>query len=433
MYCQHVSLQNFRNYVRLELNLAPQATILYGDNAQGKTNLVEAIYFMATTKSFRTSSDRELVNWLTGNEEIPFARVAGRVQREHGGPLQVEIGFRVEPNRGTESDLLLDGEAGDGSQTIASAQKRIKINGLNKRAIDLIGQINVVVFSPQDIDLIRGAPQGRRRYIDITISQVDPIYVRTLARYNKVLMNRNALLRRIREGKARPAELGFWDQELVKNGSYLIMQRRQTIAELNALVRQIHPRLTGTPERMQLLYRSSLDLSSLSVPAPVPSMVLTAAAETRASYNAGAANEESEQKQLEAITELFSADLRHWQRREVMQGVSLIGPHRDDILFYVEQTNMNIYGSRGQQRTVAVALKLAETTFMRERTQSQPILLLDDILSELDAERRYHIMQAIAPDQQVLLTAADLEPFTPQFLANARLLHVDAGTIQQAG
>lgn len=433
MYCQHVSLQNFRNYVRLELNLAPQTTILYGDNAQGKTNLVEAIYFMATTKSFRTSSDRELVNWLTGNEEIPFARVVGRVQREHGGPLQVEIGFRVEPNRGSESDLLLDGEAGDGSQTIASAQKRIKINGLNKRAIDLIGQMNVVVFSPQDIDLIRGAPQGRRRYIDITISQVDPIYVRTLARYNKVLMNRNALLRRIREGKARPAELGFWDQELVKNGSYLILQRRQTIAELNALVRQIHPRLTGTPERMQLLYRSSIDLSSLPVPASVPSMVLTAAAETRASYNTGVANEESEQQQLGAITELFSADLRRWQSREVMQGVSLIGPHRDDVLFYVEQTNMNIYGSRGQQRTVAVALKLAETTFMRERTHAQPILLLDDILSELDAERRYHIMQAIAPDQQVILTAADLDPFTPQFLAGAQLLHVDAGTIHQAG
>jgi DNA replication and repair protein RecF len=373
LHIVHLSLANFRNYIRLELDLPPNVMILLGGNAQGKSNLLEAIYLSATTKSPRTASDVELINWSALKEKHPVARLEVQAQRA-AGDLRVEIALRGK---------IAAAEAG-----ASYVQKRIRVNGVDRRAIDLIGLINVVLFSPKDIDLVDGEPAVRRRYLDITNSQVDHRYLRELQRYQRVLQQRNHLLRLIAEHRARPEELDFWDRELVEAGSYLIALRQHTVAALDELARLIHDQLTEGKERLNMLYRSSVD--------------------------------------KEAFQEALSAS----RDKEVAQGMTLIGPHRDDLRFLVNERDMNIYGSRGQNRTIALSLKLAEAKFIAARAGESPVLLLDDMLSELDAQRRYHLLQAALGYRQVVITASDVDRFEPAFLARAARFEVRSGMVE---
>lgn len=347
--------------------------VLLGGNAQGKSNLLEAIYLLATTKSPRTASDVELINWSALREEHPVARLEVQAQRATGS-LRVEIALRGK---------IVAAEAGANY-----VQKRIRINGVDRRAMDLIGLINVVLFSPRDIDLVDGEPALRRRYLDITNSQVDHRYLRALQRYHRVLQQRNHLLRLIVEHRARPEELDFWDRELVAAGSYLIALRQDTVAALDELARPIHDQLTGGKERLNMIYQSSVD------------------------------------------TEAFQEALSAARDKEVAQGMTLIGPHRDDLRFLVNERDMNIYGSRGQNRTIALSLKLAEAKFIAARAGDSPVLLLDDVLSELDAQRRHHLLQAALGYQQVVITASDVDRFEPAFLARAAKFEVRSGMIE---
>lgn len=385
MHLEHLALTNFRNYARLELCLPPGVVVFEAGNAQGKTNLLEAIYLLATTKSWRATNERELIHWLALASDLPVARVAGLLQRQRGA-LQVEIALRAQGARAARA------EAG------VVVAKHIKVNGLARRALDLLGQVKVVLFGPEDLALVGGPPVLRRRYLDITLSQVDPRYARTLAHYNRVLVQRNHLLRQIQERRSAPDQLFFWDEELAKAGAYLLWQRQQAVAVLNEPARAFHRRLTATPEYLEIFYRSNLDPG---------------------------AQEDS----WPALTQAFRDQLRALRAREIEQGMSLAGPHRDDLVFWLDKVDMNIFGSRGQQRTLALALKLAEAEFVRERAGEPPILLLDEALSELDAQRRKLLLETISPSQQVLITTTDLGPFTPSFLATATLFRIVQGRV----
>lgn len=385
MYCSSLSLTNFRNYKQLDIELPNGPILVLGANASGKTTLLEALYFLATTRSYRATSDRELVNW-DARPELglpPFARVSAQVRKR--GNLGVEI------------IVIREGEdPGSGV-----ARKRFRINDVPKRAIDLIGQVNAVLFGPQDLDLIVGSPSLRRRYLDITISQIDRHYVRTLQSYQRVVLQRNSLLKSMTErgrrtGDGGSEQLAYWDDELVRHGAYLLQRRLEVISQLNRIADGIHAQLAGRGERLEMLYRSTVMEETVPV---------------------------KEAPGEPVVTEAFLERLRTGRAEEMRRAITVAGPHRDDLQFTVGGVDMGTYGSRGQQRSVILALKLAEVDLMKEATGEIPMLLLDDVVSELDPERRRYLLQAVLERrQQVLVTATDLIPVGREFLSRAHLL-----------
>jgi DNA replication and repair protein RecF len=406
MRIESLSLTNFRNYARLEMDFPGHTVLLQGDNAQGKTNLLEAIYYLATTRSPHAGAEHELVNWLAENQDLPHARLVAQV-RKGDSSLRIEITLvRTQSSRANSPRY----------------RKHIKVNGVNKRALDLIGQVNVVLFLPEDIDLVGGSPSGRRRYLDATLCQIDPRYCRILQKYNRVLTQRNHLLRTLREREGGLNQLLFWDRSLVENGAYLVARRQEAISELDRLAQAIHLELTGQKERLRLRYEPSFDPSR-----PPPSdyqlpLELDLPSEP-AIYQPGT--------DLGQVAEAFRAQLREIRRREFLRGMSLIGPHRDDLRFSVGGIDLTIYGSRGQQRTAALALKLAEVKLISQKVGEQPILLLDDVMSELDDARRGYLMQMIDGAQQAILTTTDLKDYSIEFLTEATLLRVREGRIEE--
>ncbi len=457
MHCEHITLDEFRNYRRLDLKLSPGVTVLQGDNASGKTSLLEAIYLLATTRSSRTTSDLELINFAAPNDlgSPSFARVTAQVERTRG-PLAVEI-------------LVVRDEMNDGPGGLAltaQARKRIKVNGVARRALDLVGQVNVVLFTPQDVDLVTGPPTLRRRYMDVTISQMDNRYVRLLSQYMKVLAQRNSLLRGIREQGRNPnsssvaEELAYWDEELVKHGSYVILRREVFATRLSSRAETIHHLLAGTDatngkaDTRQMLrerrptaeLRFNVSYQSAVAPtareALMPELLAQIEAETSLAdlstdeYAASpdAASLRGRIPHVEAhtarIAEEFKRQLEELRPQEVRRGVSVLGPHRDDLLFQLGELPLGAYGSRGQQRTAVLALKLAEVGLMTAETGDTPILLLDDILSELDTRRRGYLLNTISgQDYQALITTADLAGFDAGFLEKATLLEVRSGEV----
>lgn len=388
MHVSRLTLAHFRNYKRLDLNLAPRTTIVFGDNAQGKSNLLEAIFYLATTRSFRTRGDRELLSWGLADDPIGFTRVAARVERRHE-PFDLEIVLREEARKA------------DGESPSTTLTKRIKLNEAPRRAIDVIGTATAVLFSPQDLELVDGAPLLRRRYLDITISQADRAYCRHLAHYHRVVLQRNHLLRAIRDRGAQRDQIHFWNQEMVVAGSYLVAQRQATIQRLGEVAGQFYRDLGGGEDELTVGYKSSI-------------------------FRGGVDPDTSP----ETIARAFEARLADVQSREIVLGVSLVGPHRDDLSFLLGGHDLSPFGSRGQQRTAALALKLAEAEHLHARTGERPIVLLDDVLSELDPSRRERVLASIEPGQQVLLTATD--PGTLDGApADATWLHVSRGRIEE--
>jgi DNA replication and repair protein RecF len=394
----HLSLTNFRNYASLEFDLPTHITVLQGDNAQGKSNLLEAIYVLASSRSPRTYSDRELINWEAFKEEIPACRITAKVQKVKTN-LMLEIALSTKAATPQEVESLFTSrQAALKAQPI---QKRIKINGVIRRSVDLIGQLNVVTFSVYDIDLVGGEPALRRRYLDITNSQIDHKYLRNLQRYNHVLWQRNQLLRHIAENKANADELAFWDHQLVETGAYLIVQREHTVAALDRLSQGIHDQLSGSQGKLNLTYLRSIDRQR-----------------------------GREDSQINETAEVFTKALQAAREKEIAQGMSLVGPHRDDLRFFINEVDAGVYASRGQQRTAALSLKLAEAEFMLDTTKEHPVLLLDDVLSELDARRRHHLLNSTAKLEQVIITTTDLDRFEQDFLAQASLFRVTQGQIE---
>ena len=387
MHISKLNLANFRNYTDLNLELSPHPMIFQGDNAQGKSNLLEAIWVLSTTKSHRATNERELINWSISNEALPVARLFGAVQRSKDSIT-------------LETSLKLDkASRPDSSDSVGVVQKRIRVNGIVRRAMDVVGQANAVMFSAHDLDLIAGPPSLRRRHLDLINSQIDPHYLHCLQQYNKVLTQRNHLLSLIQQRQAQTIQLEFWDKELAENGSYLIGQRNSLALVLNELSAAIHDRLSGGEERLQLIYLPNVGSDN------------TAASEIKSE---------------------FQSALQRAQPTEVSRGMTLTGPHRDELRFKVNDVDMGTYGSRGQQRTIALSLRLAEASHLRDQANDPPILLLDDILSELDQPRRHYLLDTIMSSQQVLITATDLDHFDPSFLAQAIQFRVRQGRVERA-
>jgi DNA replication and repair protein RecF len=394
MYVTHLSLRDFRNYERLDLNLEPGVTLLYGPNAAGKTTVLEAIYFLATTRSPRAGADRELVRFeAQGDLGVPpFARLVCDVVRADGY-VRLEV---VVQRRAEEESAI------GATPTI----KTVRIDRKAVRALDLVGNLRVVLFTPADIALVTGAPAERRRYLDVTLSQIDGRYVRTLAHYQKVVQQRNSLLRAWREGR-RPLryaddELAFWDRELAMAGAYLLRERLHAVVDLNALAGPLYCQMSGGDTPLTLAYQSSV--------AGIDSVT-----------------------DSRAIEQAFLAHLTRLRDDEIGRGQTLIGPHRDDLLIAVGGVPIGAYGSRGQQRSATLSLKLGEAKLMRIRTGDAPVLLLDDLLSELDAERRSHVQDILErPDQQTIVTATGTDDFDLKFLTRARRWRVESGHLYPA-
>jgi DNA replication and repair protein RecF len=387
----HLSLSNFRNYRSLDWAPAPGLTILVGANAQGKSNLLEAIAFLAWARSPRASSDREVISWQALSDLEPVARIAARAERALGS-LEVELVVRVPSER----------PAQESEWQAATYQKRVRVNGAFCRASDLVGRVNVALFSPGDVELVAGPPALRRRYLDMTLSQVDRRYLLELQRYQRVLVQRNHLLRRVGEGGARAEELEYWDEELARSGAAIVVRRRQAIAMLAPRAAAAHRCLSGGSEHLSITYQEGAE----------PSGAVASEGEAEPAVAA------SLRKALAAV-----------QPRELRAGVSLLGPHRHDLAFALDGRPLAPVGSRGQQRTAALALKLAEAEFLEVVTQERPLVLLDDVLSELDGARRQQVMERAASLEQAFLTASELESVPRSLLVKATVLRVQAGAI----
>lgn len=402
MYLSHLSLTNFRNYARLSLDLNQRITLIKGGNAQGKTNLLEAVNYLATASSPLANADRQLINWLADEDTLPFARVVGQVVKgQHR--LQIEI------------TLVKDIQSAGQGET-PPIRKTVRINGADKRVSDLIGQLHVVLFLPQDIELVDGSPGTRRRYLNSLLSQVDPRYYRLLRKYGQVIYQRNHLLRRMRNGRPDPEQLAFWDRQVIENGAYLIARRRKLLAQLNRLVAEIHPQLTGQGESLTLIYDSSVDLDGL------PS-------EAEAQRQLSLLHNDL-QAELREVGQRFREQLTAIRGEEIKRGHSRLGPHRDDVQFLANGIDMNTYGSRGQQRTVALSLKLAEVEWLHRETGEMPMLLLDDMISELDPDRRRYLIHTLESAQQVLTTTTEVQGLPRSFLIQATTLKVENGQIK---
>ncbi len=415
MHLTRLALTNFRNYAHLELDLAPGVTLLQGNNACGKTSLLEAIFYLATAHSPHAGTERELIRWGASEEPIPFARVEPEVAKRNDTRTQLEIVLvqaEEEKTRGAVEDARKQNPRTERGGFTARVSKRIKVNGVGKRTLDLFGELNAVLFLPEDLDLVFGSPGERRRYLDNTLSQIDPRYGRALSKYNQVVEQRNSLLRDFRERAYNPSELAIWDRQLIDEGTYLIVRRAETIERYNQLIADIHPHLTDSREELRLVYQ--------------PSVALEATASLA-----------TEGTRATKVAASFEGQLETSKPRELGAALTLVGPHRDDVRFLIQRNHgaspnpidAITYASRGQGRTIALSLKLAEVALMKKETGEDPILLLDDVMSELDASRRAALAQTVIDAPQALITATDLQDFTPEFLERARVIQVCDGAI----
>lgn len=403
MRVERLRLTDFRNYRELDLALPGGLVIFSGRNAQGKSNLLEAVSLIATTRSFRTTSEREVVRWDSAGR---FARIVGDVVRRQDR-LEIEV--------------ILAESAGEGSgaadeRALAPAfRKRVRVNGAPRRAMDLVGLAPVVVFAPTDLDLVIGGPSDRRRLLDLTLCQTNRQYCRTLSQYQKVVAQRGALLRRIRDRLDSPQSLDYWDDQLTRLAIPLMRERAAFLARATMVANGVYARLAGADAE---LYE---DFEQPENHARPPDLRLL--------YKPSYAGELTEDAAADAQT--MRAALEGVRRREVAQGANVLGPHRDDVAFFDGEIDLAVYGSRGQQRSVALAVKLAELAYIESTTGEQPVLLLDDVLSELDAQRREDLLLAVRDLDQTLVTTADLGVAPPSALDQATVFLVRGGRVIQ--
>ena len=409
MYVERLRLTDFRNYRDLDLPLPKGLVVFLGRNAQGKSNLLEAIMLVATSRSFRTSSEREVVRWGTINH---FARIEAQVTRRHDH-LDVEV-VVADSGPPAEGAPRVSQPAPVASPPGVPFRKRIKINGAPRRAMDLIGKVTVVVFAPTDLDLVIGSPSERRRFLDMTLCQVRPAYCRALSQYQRILTQRSALLRRIRDGEESPHALTYWDEQLAQLAAPIMRERAVFLREAGARAAEVFAALAHDGET-----DSDQDENDAEPTGPLRLIY-------RPAYDGPLDEDEAE------IASALRARLKEVRRREIAQAANVMGPHRDDLAFLAGETDLSIYGSRGQQRSVALALKLAELYYIQRETGEQPILLLDDVLSELDMQRRADLIAEVRGLDQVLLTTTDATSIPNQTTGDMHVFRVRGGSVTPA-
>ena len=395
MLLVHLSLTNFRNFIRLELELPAGATLVVGPNAQGKTSLLEAIDYLVAAESSRSSNDRELVNFLALHEPAGFSRVVAEVRRG-GHPQRLEVRL-----------MAAEGEP--------RLQKEILVNGVRRRSSDLAGLWNAVLFLPDDLRIVEGPPAERRRFLDRTIAQADPAYARAQTEYGRVLTQRNALLRQWRERPGDPRQFDAWDAPLVELAVQLTRGRAAALAEVERLAAPIHDALSGGQEQLRLVYQPS----GLGGDRDGQRALPLEGSVDWSSVSAG------------IVADELRRALERTRRDELDRGSTLVGPHRDDFRFLADGVDLRPYGSRGQNRTTMISAKLAQGEWLHRRTGEWPILLLDETLAELDESRRREVLARVGSYPQAVLTAADLGLFPSPFLETTNVLELRAGTLQQ--
>ncbi len=339
MIIKSLELENFRNYGTLSIDFDSGTNILYGDNAQGKTNILEAIFLSATTKSHKGSKDRDIINF-----DAQEAHIRTYVVKD-GLENRVDMHLRKNKSKG------------------------IAINGQKiKKAADLLGLLNVVFFSPEDLSIIKNGPADRRRFVDLELCQLDSVYLHDLNNYNKIINQRNKLLKELYFNPELKDTLSIWDTQLVAFGSKVIERRSVFVDQLNEILYEIHLKLSGGKEKLKIVYEPDV------------------------------------------LSDNFEKKLEINQEKDIKFKQTSIGPHRDDFSFMADDIDIRRFGSQGQQRTAALSLKLAELELVKKVTKDVPLLLLDDVLSELDSSRQNYLLNSIG-DIQTIITCTGLEEF----------------------
>ena len=397
MHLRHLSLTNFRSLTRLDADLPRRAVVLTGQNAQGKTSVLEAIYFLAAFTSFQTNTDRQMVNFHEARNPLAVTRLVADYQR---GKTKHRL----------EARLILEPTGTNGQRL----RKEILLDGAKRNINDVIGHFNAVIFVPQMSQIIEGGPDERRRYLNLALSQAVPAYARTLGDYTQALTQRNALLKALNENGGNPNQLEVWDEALVKSGAQIILWRIQAIQEIERLASRVHHELTRGTEILRLAYEPAYD------PLPKPDGQLGLKLDTAIDRSS---------IEFKEIQEGFLVKLKKIRGEEIARGVTTIGPHRDDLRFVINKADVSDYGSRGQIRTTLLALKLAEVEWMKERTGEYPVILLDEVMAELDASRRADLLRYVTQESQVLFTATDLNLFDPEFTQSSEVWDVKGGVV----
>lgn len=362
--------------------------LFQGENGAGKSNLLEAMYMLAVARSPRASSDRELILRVNGEGEF-YTQVAANIERQDDS-VNLQINFRT-----TSASNAADGSAA------LSVQKYFRLNGAPRRASALVGNLNAVMFSAEDLDIVYGAPSARRRYFNILISQTDSEYLGAIQRYERVVRQRNHLLRQIREGAAREGELAFWDAEIVKEGSRIVSRRLAAVSALSEGASPIYVGLSGGTEQLALSYKPNV---------PLPKI-----------------------KSENSLAEALAKKLEERRGQEIARGMTVTGPHRDDMALTLNGMEAAAFASRGQTRTAVLALKLSEAAYLRSARGQEPVILLDDVLSELDPLRRVQVLEHAAQYHQTLITTADPAPIAAQLPHGAAQFAVRAGSVRLLG
>lgn len=359
MFVESVELENYRNYKDLHMDFDPGTNVLYGDNAQGKTNVLEAVYLCATTKSHRSSKDKEMIRFAQDEAHIKM------MIRKDGVPYRIDMHLKKNKTKG------------------------IAINGLPiRRASELFGIVNVVFFSPEDLNIIKNGPAERRRFVDLELCQLSRLYVHSLVQYNRTLIQRNRLLKEIAFKPELLDTLDIWDMQLASFGKEVIKSRREFAAQLNGLIRDIHSHLSGGREELFIRYEPN-----------------------------------TEEEELESA-------LKKSRETDLKQRTTMVGPHRDDLSFVVNGIDIRRFGSQGQQRTAALSLKLAEIELVKKIVKDYPILLLDDVLSELDSRRQEHLLSGIK-HIQTIITCTGLDDLVTHSFHIDRVFQIVNGTVKE--
>jgi len=397
MQLTRLSLTNFRGIARLDVDLPDGTILIVGKNAQGKTTVLEAIYFLATLSSFHASNDRELINLLAARENLAVGRIVGEFTKQ-GRTHRIEV--RIIQERTSRGELR--------------GRKEVLLDGVKKPSRQVIGQFNAVLFLPQMMQIIEGSPDERRRYLDLAISQVVPNAATALNEYRKVVTQRNALLKQLNERKGDQEQLTFWDERLARRGARIIADRITAIQEMDLIAGRIHHQITNGAEVLRLDYQPSFD----PVPAPKNQPSLLYSPPDRSQFK------------IEEIETAFLDALKAKRQEEIARGMSTLGPHRDELRFISNGIDLGTYGSRGQIRTALMTLKLAEMTWMQEKTGNWPVLLLDEVLAELDEDRRSDLLSRVAQSKQSLLTTTDVQLFDSETIQNWQRWLIHQGSLQ---
>lgn len=367
MHLEQIELQNYRNYEQTTLNFSSSINVLIGENAQGKTNLIESIYFLAMSRSHRTSRDRELIRWDTD-----FAKVKGLLQKKSNSvPLEIILSKRG---------------------------KQAKLNHLEQKKLsDYIGQMNVILFAPEDLSLVKGSPSVRRKFIDMELGQMNRLYLYHLSQFQQILKQRNQFLKQARSKKNYDKiYLDVLTEQLATEAAEVLFSRFKFVNQLSDLANEVQKDISNEKETLLITYKTSSSID--------------------------------ENMTVEEIFNHLMADYEKSVSQEIDQGTT-IGPHRDDIVFHVNNRNVQTYGSQGQQRTTALSLKLAEIDLMRNMTGEYPILLLDDVLSELDDSRQTHLLKSIQNKVQTFITTTSLDGVQMDLLTDPFIFYVEEGSI----